>query len=85
MADKPKNKLVFKVEVDSKEVEFAVKRPTAEQKQKGQIVYAKAFREALQGGAILGDKVAEELISQGLWNDEKTNKGKGSGGKRSLA
>jgi hypothetical protein len=74
MADKPKNKLTFKVEIDGKEVELAVKKPNMEQKQKGQIIYARAFREAVEGRAILQDKIAEELVNQGLWNDEKAKK-----------
>jgi hypothetical protein len=78
MADKKDKKFV---EVNSKDdndndVTVWVKRPTTAEYKYSQIEYNKAFREALEGGAILKKKLGEYMRSQGLWDDNKDSEEK---------
>ena len=64
----------FKVEsVDSKGNEKTVffKLPDAKITKEGQLAYNKAFREALQSGAILRQKLSQVMTDQGIWDEEK--------------
>ena len=65
------NKKQFKVTLDSKEVELCVVRPNVKQRQEGQKVYNKAFRDAVESGAILRGKVNNVMREQNLWDDNK--------------
>ena len=65
------NKKVVKVEIGGKEVELAVLRPNAKQRQEAQKVYNKAFREAVESGAILRAKIESVMREQKLWDDQK--------------
>jgi hypothetical protein len=74
MSDKnvnKKNKQVFTVKVDDKDVEFAVIRPTADMQQKAQIYYNKMFGEALRSGAILKESLLSFMKKQDLWDGAK--------------
>lgn len=55
-------------EVD-KEVELAVRVPTALEKQKARLVYAKSWRDAVEGGAIMREALDRYLRDQKLWDD----------------
>lgn len=64
------------VEVNSKddndnEVTVFVKKPSTKDYKTSQVEYNRAFREALEGGAILKKKLGEYMRSQGLWDDTK--------------
>ena len=65
------NKKVVKVEIGGKEVELAVLRPNAKQRQEAQKVYNRAFREAVESGAILRAKIESVMREQKLWDDHK--------------
>lgn len=65
------NKKTFKVEISGKEVELAVLRPNAKQRQEAQKVYNKAFRDAVESGAILRAKIESVMREQKLWDDQK--------------
>jgi hypothetical protein len=65
------NKKQFKVTLDSKEVELCVVRPNVKQRQEGQKIYNKAFRDAVESGAILRGKVNNVMREQNLWDDNK--------------
>ena len=65
------NKKNFKVTIDSKEIELCVVRPNVKQRQEGQKVYNKAFRDAVESGAILRAKVNSVMREQNLWDDTK--------------
>lgn len=65
------NKKQFKVSLDSKEVELCVVRPNVKQRQEGQKIYNKAFRDAVESGAILRGKVNNVMREQNLWDDNK--------------
>ena len=65
------NKKNFKVSLDGKEIELCVLRPNVKQRQEGQKVYNKAFRDAVESGAILRAKVNNVMREQNLWDDTK--------------
>lgn len=52
-----------------REVELAIKIPTALEKQKARLVYAKAWREAVEAGAIMREALDRYLRDQKLWDD----------------
>jgi hypothetical protein len=56
---------------DGNEVRFIVKKPGAEDYRKSQLDYNKAFREALDSGALLRQKLNDYMRSQNLWDDAK--------------
>ena len=65
------NKKIIKVKNGDKEIELAVMRPNAKQRQDAQKVYNKAFREAVESGAILRAKIESVMREQKLWDDNK--------------
>ncbi len=70
-AQQVKNKKVFKVEIDGVETAFAAMRPNNRVVQQGQIAYSKAFREAIEGGAIVRARLNNVMRDQNLWDDKK--------------
>lgn len=54
-------------------VKFQVKTPGAEEIKKSQIVYNKAFKQALDDGALLRQKLTAYMREQNLWDDSKQN------------
>tara|TARA_R100000008_G_scaffold86295_1_gene78767 strand:+ start:1017 stop:1982 length:966 start_codon:yes stop_codon:yes gene_type:complete len=63
-------------EVNSKDndgnlVSVIVKKPTPQNYRDSQIAYNKAFREALDAGAFLRQKLNDHMVDQGIWNDKK--------------
>lgn len=70
-----KNKVLFEaVDENGSTVKLCVKKPNEKQKRMAQLVYAKAFKEALAGGAIIRAKLSDYLIEQGLRSDDKVKK-----------
>ena len=66
------DKEVFEGEdLDGKVVKFRIKTPGAEEIKKSQVVYNKAFKQALDDGALLRQKLTEYMREQKLWDDEK--------------
>jgi hypothetical protein len=61
---------------NDKDVTVWVKRPSTSEYKDSQIEYNKAFREALEGGAILKKKLGEYMRAQGLWDDTKDSEEK---------
>ncbi len=53
------------------EVVVIVKRPTAQCYNKSQIAYNKSFREALDSGALLRQKLTDYMREQGIWEEKK--------------
>jgi hypothetical protein len=64
-------KTVFKTKIDDKEVELAVVLPSAKVKQHGRIVHARAYNDAVQGGAMLREELEGHLRKSKLWDDER--------------
>ena len=52
-------------------VKFSVKTPGAEEIKKSQIVYNRAFKQALDDGALLRQKLTAYMRDQNLWDDAK--------------
>ena len=67
-----KDKEIFEGEdLSGNIVKFSVKAPGAEEIKKSQIVYNKAFKQALDDGALLRQKLTAYMREQKLWNDDK--------------
>lgn len=66
------DKEVFEGEdLDGKVVKFNIKTPGAEEIKKSQVVYNRAFKQGLDDGALLRQKLTEYMREQDLWDDEK--------------
>lgn len=76
MTDKNKDKerLIESVDDENNPVKVIVRRPTPEDYRDSQIEYNKAFREALDSGALLRQRLTDYMREQGIWNDEKQKK-----------
>jgi hypothetical protein len=59
------------VDLDGKKQEIYLQLPAAEENKAAQLAYNKAFKEALQSGAILRQKLQRVMNEQGIWDDEK--------------
>lgn len=64
-------------EVKSGDVSVWVKKPGVKEYRDAQLTYNKAFRKALENGAILKQKLNDYIMEQGLWDDKKEAKYKG--------
>lgn len=64
-------------EVKADNVSVFVRKPGVKDYRDAQLVYNKAFRKALEGGAILKQKLNDFIMEQGLWDDKKETKYKG--------
>lgn len=74
MPDKknPKNKEVIKSEdSDGKAVSVAVVKPNSSKIKQAQLAYNKAFRAALESGALLRQKLDNYMREQEIWDDNK--------------
>ena len=68
----PKNKMEITAQAaEGNEITFAVVRPNAAKIRRGQLEYNKAFRAALESGALLRQKLESYMREQGLWDDKK--------------
>lgn len=56
---------------DGKELELVVSTPTTKQLLEAEKVYKKAFRQALEEGAMLRKKLNMYMIDQGIWTDQQ--------------
>jgi len=67
-----KDKEIFEGEdLDGNIVKFTIKTPGAEEIKKSQVVYNKAFKDALDDGALLRQKLNSYMRDQNLWDDDK--------------
>jgi len=70
-----KNKVEVKsVDSDGKEVVVYVVRPNNERNREAQKISNLAFKEAIESGALLRQRIDDYMEEQGLWNDEKEKK-----------
>lgn len=63
------NKKTFEVKLNDKDTKFAVKRPDNKTRQAGQQYYNKAFRNAIESGAIVRARIEQVMRDQNLWDD----------------
>ena len=78
MPDNEDRKAIVGKDRDGNNVTIDVLRPTAAHLRTAQMEYNRAFRDALESGALLRQKLDQYMTSQGLWNDlERRLKGGG--------
>ena len=65
------DKVIETKDNEGKAVKVKIRTPTAIQYRDSQIVYNKAFREALDSGALLRQKINDYMTEQGIWNEKK--------------
>ena len=70
MTDK-NERIVESVDNNGDPVKVRVVAPTAEHFRDSQLVYNKAFRAALDSGALLRQKLNDYMVKQGIWDDDK--------------
>lgn len=51
--------------------DYFIKKMTSKELIEGRKIYTKAFKKAIEGGAILKKSLDEHMRKQGLWDDEK--------------
>ena len=70
---KDENKFDFEVDEKGKSIgrAFSITEVTLQQQNEATKVYNRAFRDALESGALLRNKLEDYMRSQGLWNDDK--------------
>ena len=73
MTDKTE-RIVTSVDNNGDPVKVRVVAPTAEHFRDSQLVYNKAFRAALDSGALLRQKLNDYMVKQGIWDDDKDAK-----------
>lgn len=66
-----KEKIIESKDHDDKPVKVLLKMPSAMEYRDSQIAYNKAFRSALDSGALLRQKLTDYMTEQGIWNEEK--------------
>lgn len=64
-------KKVFEAEIGGAKTQLAVVRPTYAEEMRASLSYNKAFREAVDGGALLRAKIEAVMRKQDLWDDAK--------------
>ena len=70
MVDK-KEKTIESTDNDGNTVKVLIKNPTAKQYRDSQVEYNKAFRVALDSGALLRQKINDHMVDQGIWGEDK--------------
>ena len=70
-----KNNETFELEIEEKgktvKRAFKISAATLQQQTEATKVYNRAFRDALESGALLRNKLEDYMRNQGMWNDEK--------------
>jgi hypothetical protein len=65
------NKVIEGLDKDGKSVKVMLKTPGPQEYRDSQIEYNKAFRKALDSGALLRQKLSDYMTEQGIWNEAK--------------
>lgn len=68
---KEQKRIVKTVDKDGNELELAVRRPTADENSKATIHQNKAFREAVDAGALTKPKANQIMRRDNIWGDEQ--------------
>jgi len=69
-----KQRIVESVDSNDNPVKVIVRSPTVDDYKDSQLEYNKAFRNALDSGALLRQRLTDYMREQGIWNDEKQKK-----------
>jgi hypothetical protein len=67
----PKRIEIKGLDAEGNEKVVYLQLPNAEANKEAQLAYNRAFRDALQSGAILRQKLNQVMQEQGIWDDEK--------------
>ena len=66
-----KERVINSTDKDGNAVKVLVVQPSAQNYRDSQVEYNKAFRSALDSGALLRQKLSDHMEQQGIWNEEK--------------
>ncbi len=66
-----KNKIIEGVDTNGNTIKVMLKTPGPQEYRDSQIEYNKAFRKALDSGALLRQKLTDYMTEQGIWNEAK--------------
>ena len=64
-------KVVVANDKEDNEVKVAVLKPKSKHLREAQLSYNRAFRDALESGALLRQKLEDHMREQGIWDDDK--------------
>ena len=64
-------RVVVSNDEDGNEVKVAVLKPKSNHLREAQLAYNRAFRDALESGALLRQKLEDHMREQGIWDDTK--------------
>ena len=67
-------RVVVSNDEDGNEVKVAVIKPKSKELREAQLSYNRAFRDALESGALLRQKLEDHMREQGIWDDAKQNR-----------
>lgn len=68
------NKTIEGLDKDGNTVKVLIRMPTPQDYRDSQLEYNKAFRKALDSGALLRQKLSDYMEAQGIWDEEKEKK-----------
>lgn len=68
------NKTIEGLDKNGNQVKVMLKTPGPQEYRDSQIEYNKAFRKALDSGALLRQKLSDYMTEQGIWDDTKQQK-----------
>jgi hypothetical protein len=71
MTDKKTDRVIEAKDKDGKDIKVLLKTPTAQEYRDSQVEYNKAFRKALDSGALLRQKLSDYMEEQGIWDKQK--------------
>ena len=69
--DTANKKFIESVDGDGKKIKVAIIRPTPKAHRESRKAYNRAFRDALESGALLRQKLGDYMREQGLWDEKK--------------
>lgn len=67
-------RVIVSTDEDGGEVKVAVIKPKSKELREAQLSYNRAFRDALESGALLRQKLEDHMREQGIWDDAKQNR-----------
>ena len=64
-------RVVVSNDEDGNEVKVAILKPKSNHLREAQLAYNRSFRDALESGALLRQKLEDHMREQGVWDDTK--------------
>lgn len=71
MKENKKDKIVEVAGADGEVVKVGLRQPGSSEINKAQLAYNRAFRDAMESGALLRQKLEDYMKEQGIWNEAK--------------